>query len=146
MKRWQEFVRYLYFESTLPPRDRELAILRISWLCQAEYVWSRHAIIGKREGLTDHEIYRIAHESSSDAWRSFEATLLRAVNELHEDAFISDTTWNALAKHYSIQQLMDFILFVGEYTMISMMVNSLGDQLDDGVTGFPGYETLESSK
>lgn len=137
MKRWQEFARYLYFESTLPPRDREIAILRLNWLCQAEYAWSRHALIGKHTGLTEHEIHRIAQESPSDTWSAFDATLLRAVDELHGDAFISDTAWNALVKHYSTQQLMDFILFVGEYTMICMMVNSLGVQLDDGVSGFP---------
>jgi len=137
MKRWQEFARYLYRESMLPPRDREVAILRISWLCKAEYAWSRHAIIGKHVGLTEHEINRIAQESFSDAWSDFDATLIHAVDELHGDAFISDTTWNALAKHYSTKQLMDFVLFVGEYTMISMIVNSLGVQLDEGVNGFP---------
>lgn len=78
MKRWQEFARYLYFESTLPPRDREIAILRLSWLCQAEYAWSRHALIGKHTGLTEHEIHRIAQEPPSDTWSAFDATLLRA--------------------------------------------------------------------
>ena len=137
MTRWQEFVHYLYRESTLPPRDREITILRVAWLRQAEYAWSRHTIVGKRIGLTDHEIHLITLKSPSNEWNPLEATLLQAIDELHNDSFISDMTWKELEKHYSTHQLMDFILFVGVYSMISMMINSLGVQLDDDATGFP---------
>ena len=45
--------------STLPPRERELLILRTGWLCQAEYEWGQHVVFGKAAGLTDAEIARI---------------------------------------------------------------------------------------
>ena len=37
--------------STLPPRDRELLILRTAWLCRAEYEWAQHLHIGRKAGL-----------------------------------------------------------------------------------------------
>ena len=37
------FERYISTESTLPPRDRELLILRTAALCRSDYVWAHHA-------------------------------------------------------------------------------------------------------
>ncbi len=128
---------YIQRESTLPPRDKELLILRIGWLCQAEYEWAAHAKSGKRAGLTDQEILRITKGPDAEGWSSFDATLLQAVDELHKDAFISDSTWTALSKQYSEQQIMDLIFTVGQYNMISMLLNSFGVQLPTGTTGFP---------
>lgn len=35
MDRWLTFAGYILRESTLPPREREILILRIGWLCQS---------------------------------------------------------------------------------------------------------------
>ena len=136
-QRFLPFGGYILQESTLPPRDRELLILRIAWLCQAEYEWSHHAISGKQAGLTDQEILRITKGPNAKGWSSFDATLLQAVDELHKDAFISNSTWGALAGQYTEQQLMDLVFTVGQYNLVSMVLNSVGVQLDEGGTGFP---------
>ena len=70
-------------------------------------------------------------------WDAFDATLLRATDELYSDAIITDATWNALAKRYNQQQLVDVVATVGQYSLISMLLNSLGVQLEEGVPGFP---------
>jgi alkylhydroperoxidase family enzyme len=136
MDRWLTFATYI-FESTLPPREREILILRIGWLCQSEYEFGQHTLVGKSAGLTDEEIKRITKGPKAPGWDSFDATLLQAVDELHADAFITDATWNALAKRYTQQQLMDVVATVGQYNLVSMFLNSFGVQLDKGVPGFP---------
>jgi alkylhydroperoxidase family enzyme len=136
-KRFIYATHYIFFESTLPPRDRELMILRIRWLCRAEYEWSRHSILATQAGITDSEILRIVEGPAAEGWTAFQRTLLKAVDELHEDAFISDTTWNALAREYSEEQLMDLVFTVGQYNFVSMALNSFGVQLDEGGAGFP---------
>jgi 4-carboxymuconolactone decarboxylase len=122
--------------STLPPRERELLILRIGWLCQAEYEWGQHVIFGKGAGLTDAEIARIKEGPDAAGWDPFDATLLRAADELHTDALISDATWTALSQRYNTQQLMDVVFTVGQYNLVSMALNTFGVQLDKGVKGF----------
>ena len=122
--------------STLPPREREILILRVGWLCQAEYEWGQHAVIGKAAGLTGEEIARIKLGPDAPGWAPFDATLLRAADELHKDAFVSDATWGALANRYNTQQLMDVVFTVGQYNLVSMALNSFGVQLDEGVKGF----------
>jgi 4-carboxymuconolactone decarboxylase len=131
------FATYIARESTLPAREREILILRIGWLCRSEYEFGQHTLRGKRDGLTDEEIKRITEGPKAHGWNPFDATLLRAVDELYYDAFITDATWNALAKRYNQQQLMDVVATVGQYNLVSMLLNSFGVQLDEGVPGFP---------
>jgi hypothetical protein len=64
-------------------------------------------------------------------------TLLAAVDELHADSMIRDATWSDLAARYDVRQLMDLVFTVGQYTLVSMALNTLGVQLDDGIEGFP---------
>jgi len=122
--------------STLPPRERELLILRTGWLCHAEYEWGQHVVIGKKAGLTDEEIARVKLGPDVPGWAPFDATLLRAADELHTNAKVSDATWAALSARYTTQQLMDTVFAVGQYTLVSMALNSFGVQLDKGVKGF----------
>ena len=137
LKRWLVFGNHVLAKSTLPPRERELAILRIGWLCRAEYEWGQHAAIGRQTGLSDEEIRRIPKGPDAPGWSAFDATLLRATDELHGDAFISDATWKALSQRYNTQQIIDLIFTVGQYNLVSMALNSLGVQREPGVEGLP---------
>ena len=136
-ERWLPWATYIFAESTLPPREREILILRIGWLCRSEYEFGQHTLFAKSAGLTDKEIRRITEGPKAPGWDPFDATLLQAVDELHADAFLTDATWNALARRYNKQQLIDVVATVGQYNLVSMFLNSFGVQLDEGVPGFP---------
>ena len=136
LKKWLVFGNHILNRSTLPPRERELLILRVAWLCRAEYEWGQHVVIGKMAGLTDDEIDRVKEGPDAPGWSEFDATLLRAVDELRAQAFISDAVWDALAATYDARQLLDLIFTVGQYNMVSMALNTLGVRLDEGVAGF----------
>lgn len=138
LKRWMVFANHVLVKSTLPPREREMLILRIGWLCRAEYEWSQHVVIGKAVGLSDADIDRIADGADAPGWSDDDAALLRAVDELHGDAFISDATWQKLAARWSVQQLMDVVFTVGQYALVSMALNTLGVQLDPGLPRMRG--------
>ena len=133
LKRWMVFANHVLVKSTLPPREREILILRIGWLCRAEYEWSQHVLIGKAVGLSEEEIDRISAGPDAPGWTEDDAALVRATDELHRDAFVSDATWAVLAKKWSVQQLMDVVFAVGQYNLVSMALNTLGVQLDEGL-------------
>ena len=135
-RRWLVFGNHVLFKSTLPPRERELIILRIGWLCEAEYEWAQHVLIGKEAGLTTEEIDRIKAGPNARGWSEADKLLLQATDELRKDAFITDTTWNGLSQHFDTKQLMDVVFAVGQYNLVSMALNTLGVQLDDGLEGF----------
>jgi len=137
LKRWLVFGNHILGKNTLPERDRELLILRIGWLCKAEYEWTQHVDIAKRCGLNDEDIARIAAGPDAAGLDEFDRVQLRAVDELHRDAFLSDTTWRALSARYNIEQLLDLIFTVGQYQLVSMALNSLGVQLEADLPRLP---------
>jgi 4-carboxymuconolactone decarboxylase len=128
---WGNYV--LSRRNALPEREREIVILRTGFLCKSGYEWTQHVIIGKRSGLSDDEIARLK-KGAEAGWSAADAALIRASDELHKDQFISDATWSALGKHFTQKQCMDVVFTVGQYTQVSMILNTFGIQLDEGQT------------
>lgn len=118
--------------NSLSPRDREIAILRIGFLCRSGYEWTQHHRIGLRCGLSREEIERIKTGPTGDGWTKAERALLQACDDLHDDQFIRNETWSALLADYSERQAMDLVMTAGQYTQVCMMLNSFGVQLDEG--------------
>lgn len=116
---------------TIPARDRELLILRTGHNCASPYEWAQHVVIGRQAGLTDEEIERIVAGPDAEGWTPFEATLLRAADELHVDNTLSDATWAALAEGYGTEQLIELPMLVGQYHLVAFTLNALGVQLED---------------
>jgi 4-carboxymuconolactone decarboxylase len=128
---WGNYV--LSRRNALPEREREIVILRTGFLCKSGYEWTQHVLIGKRSGLSDDEIARLK-KGAEAGWSAADAALIRASDELHKDQFISDATWAALGKHFTQKQCMDVVFTVGQYTQVSMILNTFGIQLDEGQT------------
>ena len=80
VRRWTVFAGHVLRKQTLPARERELLILRIGWLNQAEYEWAQHVEIAKREGITEAEIERVK-AGPTGGWGGDDAVLLQAVDE-----------------------------------------------------------------
>ncbi|MEK6301646.1 MAG: carboxymuconolactone decarboxylase family protein [Acidobacteriota bacterium] len=133
--RWSPLGSFLLNGSSLPARHREMLMMRMGWLCQSEYEWAQHARIATSSaGMTDQEVHRIAEGPRAAGWTDFERTLLSMVDELRYDAMVGDATWRALRKEYSDQQMMEALYTAAQYQLVSMALNSLGVQLDPGLT------------
>jgi 4-carboxymuconolactone decarboxylase len=124
--------------NSLTPRQRELAILRTGWNCRAGYEWAQHCVIGRNAGITDAEIAAVKLGPDAPGWDPLDTALLRACDELTVDHHVSDATWAALAP-LGDQGRMDLVATIGQYTMVSMMLNSFGVQLDPGLRADPDF-------
>jgi 4-carboxymuconolactone decarboxylase len=118
--------------STLPPREREIVILRTGFLCRSGYEWTQHVPIARRAGLTDDEIARIKIGAEAPGWSAADMALLRATDDLHREQFVTAPVWTELTRHFGERQRMDMVFTVGQYTQVSMLLNSFGVQLDEG--------------
>jgi len=117
----------------LPAREREIVILRVGYLCKSGYEFTQHTRIGLQSGLTDAEIENIKRGAGA-GWSAADAALIKAADELVGDHFITDATWAELGKHFTDKQRMDVVFTTGQYTQVSMILNSFGVQLDAGQT------------
>jgi len=107
------------------PRERELAILRVGWLCRAPFEWGEHVDIAKRYGVTDAEIERVTQGSSAPGWSDHDRAIVKGVEELLGDKMISDVTWDLLARTWTERQLLEFPMLVGQYFATALQQNSL---------------------
>jgi alkylhydroperoxidase family enzyme len=134
---WGNYV--LSRRNSLPAREREIVILRTGWLCRSGYEFTQHRAIGLREGLTEAEIDQTKRDPGAAGWSAADEALVRATDELHADQFISDAVWAELSRHFDQKQRMDLVFTVGQYTQVSMMLNTFGVQLDEGLTLDPDF-------
>lgn len=112
-------------ETAIPPREKELVILRTGWLCNAPFQWGEHVAKGRISGLGDDEIERVKEGSAAKGWSAKDRALLSAVEELHADAMIADATWAALTQWLDERQLIELPVLVGQYHMTAFLQNSL---------------------
>jgi alkylhydroperoxidase family enzyme len=133
-RRWTVFAGHVLQKQSVPLRERELLILRIGWLNQAEYEWAQHVEIAKRGGITEAEIERVK-QGPGAGWNTHDAALLQAADDLFENSVVADSTWAALTANYSTEQMMDVVFTIGQYNLVSWALNSFGVPLDDYLPG-----------
>lgn len=118
--------------SDLPPRDREVLVLRTLALCDETYEYNHHVLIARNAGMTESEIEAARTGGGGLSW--FDRTLADAAEELHRDQRVSDETWQELEQRYSSVQLMEVVALVGGYTLMAMLTKSFGIELEDAET------------
>jgi alkylhydroperoxidase family enzyme len=126
------FGEQLMARSSLPPRDRQILILRTAALCNETYEATHHAAISLNLGLTQAEIdaVRGAGELAPP-----DRLLVQAADELVRDHCLGDETWAELAQRFSTPQLMELVFLVGDYAMLSMFTRSCGLQFEAATKG-----------
>ncbi len=136
LRDWLPLGSRLLLGGTLPPRDRELAILRTAWLCGCEYEWGHHARIATRAGLSGDEVADVPDPSAA-RWSGHDAAVLRATGELVSGHELSQATWDALAETYDDGALIELTMLVGHYVMLAGLLNTARVARDPGTGGFP---------
>lgn len=124
------FTGHVLFATTLSLRQRELLILRVAALRDAEYEWLQHKVIGGDVGLTPDEIGRVVEGPDADGWDALEFALVRAVDELVADARIAEETYAELSGALSPQQLLDLVFTVGAYDALAMAMRTFDVEVD----------------
>src|SRR5262249_3139854 len=119
---------HLLLRSTLPPRLRELAILRVAHRRECTYEWTHHVRLGAQAGLSEAEIEAAGR---GEAAGELERAVLRAVDELDVDTHLSDPTWATLRAHLDERQVMDLVFTIGGYTLLAMAFTTFGVEPED---------------
>jgi AhpD family alkylhydroperoxidase len=127
-KAFLRFNVHLLYSSTLPPRIRELAILRVAHRRDCDYEWVHHVELAKQAGLNDDEVAAVREGHAVD---EFERAVLTGVDELDEKSELSDETWATLGERLDDRQRMDYVFTVGCYTLLAMAFNTFGIELDN---------------
>ncbi|AFM18361.1 hypothetical protein Mycch_3628 [Mycolicibacterium chubuense NBB4] len=131
-KAYLTFNVHLLMNSTLSQRITETIVLRTAVRRGSRYLWEHHVPLGKRAGLTDNELEAV--RVGSGIADPLEASVVAAVDELHDRTAITDATWGELAARLNDQQLMDLVFTAGCYSLLAMAIESFGIE-DEGGDG-----------
>jgi alkylhydroperoxidase family enzyme len=134
--------------SSLDPREREILIDRTCARCGCEYEWGVHvATFGETCGLSPLQLEDTARGSvQRELWAEREHLLIRLVDEFHETATLSDEVWEQLAAGWSIAQILEVIILVGWYHLISFVANAARVEQEPWAARFPPMGNVSSGR
>ncbi|HSS63422.1 MAG TPA: carboxymuconolactone decarboxylase family protein [Gammaproteobacteria bacterium] len=115
-----EAIRY---QTRLPPKLRELAILTVAARWRADYEWWAHSRIAGRLGLGDEIIAALKDETLPSAADAGERAVHRFAIELMDTHQISVETYREIVALLGDAGTVELVALLGYYTLVSMTLN-----------------------
>jgi 4-carboxymuconolactone decarboxylase len=131
--RLQRVGEYVRFNSSLPRRLNELAILITARHWTAQFEWYAHLPMALTAGLDERIAEAIAAGEKPADMGPDETIIYDFTTELHRDKNVSDATYQAALEAFGEQGVVDLIGVAGYYTVVSMTLNVAGVPIPDGL-------------
>ena len=114
----QQLGGYLRFNTSLPPRLSEFAILCTGQYWKAQYEWHAHAAIAARQGVKEATIRDLA--------------IYAFVKELYATRRVSNAAYARVHKLLGDAGMVELVGILGYYVLISMTLNVFRIPLPEG--------------
>ncbi|MCC6474111.1 MAG: carboxymuconolactone decarboxylase family protein [Burkholderiales bacterium] len=125
LSRWGQYVKY---ETDLPERLRELAIL-----CAARgvaYAWTHHSTLALQTGIPQSAVDDIGAGRVPAALPPNEQAIARFITEMFLPESVSDATFAEMTRHFSPRQITDVAMSAGYYRAFGAMATALGAEIE----------------
>jgi 4-carboxymuconolactone decarboxylase len=134
MNRARAMGDYLRYNSVLPPRLSEFAILITARRWTQNYEWDAHATLAARGGLSAEIIGAVADGRRPEPMAADEDALYRLCTELQQNQSVSDPTYARAVELFGEQGVIDIVGISGYYTMLAMVLNTARTPVPAGRT------------
>jgi 4-carboxymuconolactone decarboxylase len=114
---------HIRFNSTLPPRLNEFAILITARQWGSQYEWFAHHRLALKAGLNPAVAEDLAQGRRPAAMQDDEVAIYNFSHELHHQHAVSDASYKAVVDKFGEQGVMDLIAVNGYYVLVSMVLN-----------------------
>jgi 4-carboxymuconolactone decarboxylase len=111
---------FLRWNTSLPPRLSELAILITARQWTAQYEWFAHYPLALKAGLDPKVADDIAAGKRPETMKEDEAALYDFATALYRDKKVSDPIYKAAVEKFGEHGIMDIIGIIGYYDLVSM--------------------------
>ncbi len=128
----------LLFDARLAARLRELAIMRIGWLCGCDYEWAQHWRIARGLGVSEADLLAVREGPSHPSFGPSEQAVLAATDEIVTSGSLSPGTWDACVQHLGSEPdvLLELVAAIATWRMVASVLLSLEVPLDDGLASW----------
>jgi 4-carboxymuconolactone decarboxylase len=113
---------YLRWDTSVPIRLNEFAILIIGRQWRSQVEWFAHAPIAAKAGLSADIIAELKQGKRPSNMAEDEALTYDFVTELTNTKKVSDETYARAKKIFSDQQIVDLTAVAGNYVMVAMLL------------------------
>ena len=117
-----DLFRYLRWETSVPTRLNEFAILIIGRQWRSQVEWYAHAPLAAKAGLAPDIIAELKAGKRPSGMAEDEALVYDFVTELTTTQKVSDETYARAKKVFNDQQIVDLTAVAGNYVMVAMML------------------------
>lgn len=131
--RWQAFGQVLRFETSLPPKLNELAILVTARHWNSELEWTIHAGDARRAGLEDTIIEAVRTGKAPGFSGEDEREVYEFSRELLENGRVGDDAYASVRDRWGALGVVELTALVGYYSMVAMTLNAHGIPLPDHI-------------
>ena len=133
-KRMFALLDYLRFNTSLPRRLNEFAILIQARLWTSQVEWLAHYPIALREGMSEAALADLKAGRRPAAMKADEAAVYDLCMEISTTHTVSDATYRRAAQVLNEQQLVDLLTLSGTYTTLAMLMNAFEQGVPPGTT------------
>lgn len=119
--------------TALDPKLRELALMTVGRLTNAEYEFTHHWNLSLRVGVRHEQLEHLAEFEKSPLFNEQERAVMRYAAEATQNVKVSDATFDALRKFLDTRRLMDLVQNVAFYNMVVRVLVPLGVEVEPGV-------------
>ena len=128
---WHRLGNSILTGEELPPRPREIAILRVGSLTKSVYEFTQHTRVGLSAGLTREQIEAIHNWQNSPLFNEQERAILAYVDEVERDTKVTDNTFTTLKGFFSEHAIVELTVVIGYYGMVCRFLIALDVELED---------------
>ena len=120
----QALGQYARYDSSLPTRLSELAILVTARIWSSGFEWAHHAPIAEAAGLAPAAVAAIGRAEVPALGDPRDAAVFAFAVELQRDRAVSDTTFATALDTLGTHGIVDLLGVCGYYGLISMTINA----------------------
>jgi 4-carboxymuconolactone decarboxylase len=117
-----DLFHYLRWETSVPTKLNEFAILIIGRQWRSQVEWYAHAPLAAKAGLSPEIIAELKAGQRPQNMAEDEALVYDFVTELTTTKEVSDETFARARKLFNDQQIVDLTAVAGNYVMVAMML------------------------
>jgi len=133
-KRTFALLDYLRFNTSVPRRLNEFAILIQARLWTSQVEWLAHYPIALREGMSEAALADLKAGRRPASMKADEAAVYDLCMEISTTHKVSDATYRRAAQVLNEQQLVDLLTLSGTYTTLAMLMNAFEQGVPPGTT------------
>jgi AhpD family alkylhydroperoxidase len=123
---WFDLNQAVRYGTEIDGQSRELAVIRVAILNEAEYVVRAHGpAYALREGLTPEQVDAVASWHLSNLFSDRQRALLAYTDAMTHDIEVSDAVFGALRRHFNERQTVEITMLIGAYNMLTRFLKAL---------------------